>query len=853
MGTGNGEMWEAKMSTTGRGGVKGLVGRARRAAQRRGQRPSTAHLLLVMLQSGEEAGELLTTHGVREGDLLSALKVVDPESSSTFDRLLERSQKLARRLGAEDTHPLHVLLALTREPRSAAHRSLEQMGAGTQRLRHDLMTRLGVDAMAPSAPPSRARPAGLDRGRPTSRAPVARRRPTDPRPRRTAPRNGADTQAPETHPSETQAPETEAPTASPIEASAEARRESRSGNRSPGRRATSERRIASTSPGADVLDPALCPTLCAIGRNLTALAEEGLIDPVVGRDREIEQVLDVLARRRSNNPVLVGPPGVGKTAIAEGVALRLAEGGEGLRGLEGRVLVELSAGALVSGTGIRGAVAERVKAIREEVARVEGRVILFIDEIHAIVGGDGPDDLAHELKAALARGELPCIGATTDVEYRKYFEKDQALVRRFSPVLVDEPGPEDALVILRGIAPRYEMHHSVAYTPEALRAAVELSVRYVPDRRLPDKAIGIIDLAAARVRRRDGRIVGREAIASVVGELAGVPADRLLLRDADQLLSLEAHLAERVVGHETNLRRISDALRKGAAGFRGRRPLGTFLLLGPTGVGKTETAKAVAEIFFPGSPVTRLDMSEFAEAHAVARLLGAPPGYLGHDDGGQLTEPVRRRPYQLVLLDEVEKAHRDVLLALLPLLDEGRLTDGRGRTVDFTNTIVMMTSNLGVGASAAPRIGFGGPSGDTGEAARGLEAAQRALPPELWNRIDEPLWFGSLGRAEVAVIARRLLRGLTALMKREHELELVIEDTAIDALVAAGGYDAALGARPMKRIIGRLVEAPLASAVLAREVVAGDVVRLRGHDQTVRIVRGVARGDGVRREMDAAE
>jgi ATP-dependent Clp protease ATP-binding subunit ClpC len=385
----------------------------------------------------------------------------------------------------------------------------------------------------------------------------------------------------------------------------------------------------------------------------------------------------------------------------------------------------------------------------------------------------------------------------------------------------------------------------VAYDPDALRAAVELSVRYLPERRLPDKAIGVLDLAAARVRRRGGSVVDDVAVASVIAEEARVPLERLLLRDSDKLLALERHLSERVVGHARPLQRISDALRKGAAGFLGKRPMSTFLLLGSTGVGKTETAKAISEVFFPGTPMTRIDMSELSEAHAVAKLLGAPPGYLGHEEGGQLTEPVRRRPYQLVLLDEIEKAHPEVLLTMLPMLDEGRLTDARGRTVDFTNTIIVMTSNLGASSASAPasasRIGFGGDSGsaevDRGVEARAIGAARAALPPELWNRIDEPLWFGSLTETDVREIARRMLTGLASRMLAERHQRLRWDDSAIAALMRAGGFDPALGARPMKRLVGRLIESPLAEMMLRGDFLAGETVRLTGVGAEIRLER----------------
>jgi ATP-dependent Clp protease ATP-binding subunit ClpC len=591
------------------------------------------------------------------------------------------------------------------------------------------------------------------------------------------------------------------------------------------------------------LDPDQFPILTTLGRNLSELAARGRLDPVIERDRELEQLLDVLARRRANNPLLVGAPGVGKTAVVEGLALHLAREAADDTSEEGRIVVELSAGRLVSGTGVRGALADRMQKLRDEVSRSEGRVLLFIDEIHAIVGGDGPDDLAQELKASLARGELPCIGATTEAEYRRCFEKDSALARRFSVIRIEEPTEAVTVQILQGILGRYERHHGVTYAPDAIEAAVALSDRYMRERQLPDKAIGLLDQAAARVRRRGGDRVELDAVASVVAESTGVPLERLMDDDATRLLELEQRLAGRIVGHEHAIERVAEVLRQGAAGFRGRRPLGTFLLLGPTGVGKTEMAKAVADVMFPAGALVRFDMSELSEPHSVARLLGAPPGYIGHEEGGQLTEAVRRRPYQLVLLDEIDKAHPDVLLALLPLLDEGRLTDARGRTVDFTHTIVFMTSNLGAEASAGPaRIGFGGEGSDGGgRAERALASARSALPPELWNRIDEPLHFGPLDRDDALEITRRLLDRFGETLERERHMTLRVERSALEVVLDAGGYDPTLGARPLRRTLTRLVEAPIATAILARDLAPGDEIVLRGEADRVVIDRvGVA-------------
>ncbi len=796
-------------------GIKGIVAQAKRAAQKRGQRPSTAHLLLVMLQRGGDAAALLSEAGVRESDLLSAIKVVDQEASSTLERTLESSVRLASTFGHERPEGLHLLLAITRDARSAAHRSLRHMGMGPGAMQSSILQRLQV------------RDEPITAGRGELRVPTESGLGNDPR-REPSPR---------TPPSAEGAP----PLGRRAKRKPTPPRRKSASVRPSARRDPSKRSEPPAAP-ADVpgvlplgpfdLDPIAFPVLSSLARNLTALAHDGAFDPVIGRDREIDLLLDILGRRRSNNPLLVGPPGVGKTAIVEGLAQRLAAG---VRGLEGRVVLEVSAGGLVSGTGVRGALSEKLRRLREEVLQSNGRVVLFIDEIHAVVSGNesggGPDDLAHELKSALARGELPCIGATTEAEFARCFERDAALARRFSPIHVGEPSVDDAVRILDGVLPRYEAHHGVTYSDDAGRAAVEFSVRFLPERHLPDKAIGVLDLAAARVRRKGGEVVDRAAVADVVAEQARVPVDRLLMRDGERLLKLEKLLGERVVGHRELLATISDALRKGAAGFRGRRPLGTFLFLGPTGVGKTETAKAISDVFF-GSPMTRIDMSEMGESHTVARMLGAPPGYVGHGEGGQLTEAVRRRPYQLVLLDEIEKAHPEVLLSLLPLLDEGRMTDGKGRTVDFTNTILVMTSNLGADVGARRRVGFGNEA-EQRLADRVLEAARRALPPELWNRIDEPLYFGPLARSEVAEIARRMLRSVASSLATQSQIELQVEESAIDALIAAGGYDPAFGARPMRRVIGRCVESPLAARILAGEITPGGRVRLRGEDGAV--------------------
>jgi ATP-dependent Clp protease ATP-binding subunit ClpC len=470
-----------------------------------------------------------------------------------------------------------------------------------------------------------------------------------------------------------------------------------------------------------------------------------------------------------------------------------------------------------------------------------GRVVLFFDEIHQLFLGEAAEEIASELKLSLARGELPCIGATTLEEFQKAIGHDAALSRRFGLVEVEEPSREDAFLILDALRPRLEQHHRVSYDKEALALGVAWSIRYLPGRALPDKAVSILDLAGARVRRRGKTQVSSEAVAEVVAELSDMPVERLLESDGDRMLRLEEILADRVVGHGTQISRIARILRRNAAGLGSRRPIGSFLLLGPTGVGKTETAKAIAEVLFHcESAMTRLDLSEFSEPHAVARLIGAPPGYVGHEAGGQLTEAVRRRPYQVILLDELEKAHPDVLTTFLGVFDEGRLTDGRGRLVDFTNTVILMTSNLGsevLGQAAKRRVGFGGaePAAAADIAEKIVLSARAALAPELYNRIDEVLVFAPLGRDDVREITRRLLDGMRTALLAQRGVELEYGPELIEYLMDSGGFEPALGARPMKRTIARLLEAPLAERILRGELPRGAVLLAAIADGTLEI------------------
>ena len=622
-------------------------------------------------------------------------------------------------------------------------------------------------------------------------------------------------------------------------------------------------------------------------RDLTMLAREGKLDPVIGREEEIKRVMQVLMRRTKNNPVIIGEAGVGKTAIAEGIAQKIISD-DVPDSLRNKRVLALDMGSLVAGSKFRGEFEERLKTVMDEIRQAHGEIILFIDEIHTVVGAgaaEGAIDASNMLKPALARGELQCIGATTLDEYRK-IEKDAALERRLQPVYINEPSEEVTIEMLRALRPRYEAHHKIKITDSALEAATKLSNRYISDRHLPDKAVDLIDEAAAKIRIEAGsppsdikalekkvhqltdeeeaasqrsdyentaklkaerlkiedeynkardkwlkekkidNIVDEEDIADLVSKWTGIPVSRMLEQEIDKLLHMEERLHERIIGQDDAIKVVSEAIRRASVGLKDpKRPIGSFIFLGPTGVGKTELARALAEFMFDNeNAMVRLDMSEYMEKYPVSRLIGAPPGYIGYDEGGQLTEAIKRRPYSIILLDEIEKAHPDVFNILLQILDDGRLTDGHGKTVDFKNTIIIMTSNLGTDEFQHQSLGFSKDTKSEVERRNTAveDALRKAFRPEFLNRIDATVIFQPLTKEQITSIVDLVLKDIQKRLA-ERKITLDLTRKAKDR-VAKEGFDPAFGARPLRRTMQRLIENPLSTKILKGEFKDGDHV-----------------------------
>ncbi len=778
----------------------------------------TEHLLLGLLQEGTgTAARVLKECGVREdrvieliSHLINGNQPVGLAGQNTYTpsarRVIEGSYREAVRFKAPQIGTEHILIAMIRENDCVATRLLNTMGISIQRIYVDLMAAMGEDAAA---------------GR-------------------------EDTQG--------------------------------------GRFAAGARPKTNT------------PTLDSYSRDLTALAREGKLDPVIGRKREIQRVVQILSRRTKNNPCLIGEPGVGKTAVVEGLAQMIAEGDAPETILKKRVLT-LDLSGMVAGSKYRGEFEERIKRVLAEVME-DGEVLLFIDEIHTIIGAGGAEgaiDASNILKPSLARGEIQLIGATTIEEYRKYIEKDAALERRFQPVTVEEPTEDEAYEILMGLRGRYEEHHKVTITDEALRAAVRLSARYINDRFLPDKAIDLIDEASSKLRltvfvepeeiktlekeietlekqkeqaissenyEKAGEIkkkqqkkreriekvrdrwqkektsrklvVGEGEIADVVSGWTKIPVRKLEEEESERLKKLESILHERVVGQEEAVSAVSKAIRRGRVGLKDpRRPIGSFLFLGPTGVGKTELCKALAEAMFgTENALIRIDMSEYMEKHSVSKMIGSPPGYVGYDEGGQLSEKVRRNPYSVILFDEIEKAHPDVFNILLQVLDDGHITDAQGRRIDFKNTILIMTSNAGAENIISPkRLGFTSVDDDAEKYRfmkdRVMEEVRRIFKPEFINRVDEIIVFHPLSRENMKEIVDIMLKTINKRTKQQMGIELSVTDSG-KAYLIDKGYDEKFGARPLRRALQSQVEDQLAEKILDGIVKEGDAVEIDG-------------------------
>ena len=773
----------------------------------------TEHLLLGLIQEGTGiAARVLENHGVTEQRVMelvnqfmnpgSPVGVADPEGYTPKARqILENSYKEAVHTRSALIGTEHILVAILKEPDCGAIRLLNTLGVDIRRMYLDLYVSAGQDASAVREEMRSSAPRGRGKGSST-------------------------------------------------------------------------------------------PTLDQYGRDLTVLAREGKLDPVIGRETEITRVIQILSRRTKNNPCLIGEPGVGKTAIAEGLAARIVEGNIP-ETISGKRLVTLDLSGMVAGSKYRGEFEERIKSVINEV-RNDGDVLLFIDELHTIIGAGGAEgamDASNILKPALARGEIQIIGATTIQEYRKHIEKDAALERRFQPVMVEEPSEEETVEILRGLRGAYEAHHRVTITDGALEAAVKLSARYINDRFLPDKAIDLIDEAASKVRlttfvtpadikdlekeveelgekkeeaisseeyERAGEIkraqeekkqeiklrtmeweqrkketspvVGEEQIAGIVSDWTRIPVQSLEQGEAERLRQLESILHQRVIGQEDAVKAVSKAIRRGRVGLKDpKRPIGSFLFLGPTGVGKTELSKALAEAMFgTENAIIRVDMSEYMEKHSVSKLIGSPPGYVGYEEGGQLSEKVRRNPYSILLFDEIEKAHPDVFNILLQVLDDGQITDSQGRRIDFKNTVIIMTSNCGAMNIVTPKkLGFGAVSDEKQDYEymknRVMEEVRNVFKPEFLNRIDETIVFHALSRQDMREIVKIMLAAIESRAKEQMNLQLDVTDAAKDLLIDKG-YDEKYGARPLRRVIQNLIEDRLAEGILDGTLKKGDSV-----------------------------
>lgn len=768
--------------------LKNVINEALDSAELLGKELNSLHLLFALyMVEHNTGGMLLSEEGYTDQLLTPHVDETFPESPDATEEIMDFAEEISSKYRSREVNCLHLVMALLRHRRTMAFNVMEKAGVSVPKLRTKAISLL-VDM-----PKAYSDLFVINRSNAISSNVTA---------------------APMTQSAAAQSVQTTHTVVTPDGSVAD--------NKKPARKNRHNSKIT----------PENFPVLYEVAIDMVEAARSGRLEPVVGRTREMEELIDVLNKRKANNPLLIGASGIGKTAIVEGLAVKLAFEPETLPGFESRRLFQLDTSLILKGTHLRGSLSDRMEALRQEVASARDRLVLFIDEIHTLVQGsvDGAQDIAQELKSSLARGEFPCIGITTDDEYKKTIERDTALNRRFQILEVEEPDETDTIMILASVADDYEQHHQVEFEPMALKLAVTLSDRYMRDRKQPDKALTILDLAGAMAKRTGKNIVNEKIVAKVVSKITAVPVDQLVVDETSRYLNLEKAMGEEIIGHKDVLGRIAEALRRNIAGFGGERPMGSFLFVGPTGVGKTEIAKSLArQLFGNASHMIRLDMSEFSEAHAVAKLIGAPPGYVGFQEGGILTDAIRRRPFQIVLFDEIEKAHPDAHQLLLQVLDDGRLTDNLGRTVDFTHTVIIMTSNIGAGAYQSKRKGIGFTENDkqSDKKSQVLQAVKSAFSPELYNRIDEKIVFDQLSEKDILAIAQNMLASSAEKLLKEKRITLSLTKGVAQALADQGGFDPMYGARPMRRAIQSKIEGPLASLILAGKIIPGDKVLVK--------------------------
>jgi len=824
--------------------VRTIVAHAEDMARMAGQPLTSVHYLLAIYVTPCTARDALHERGVDDQRVLRTYKAAPrrAESPGVLIQVQENAQLLVDSSQADEVDSTILLASLLRVRSGHASRVLRRAGVNLPELRAHVIGQLtqGIDRASstrlraiqlderqrPSAsgrpavvvePPAAPDAEGPPRRVPRERSPdvdmtdralrrlskTGRQATVERQPRPPRPQNPAPVKKP------APAPATKAPSAT-----VDAKSDDRQG------------RIFH-------LDPEKFPTLCELGRDLTRAGLAGEITPLIGRDDLVDAVIDVLLMRETNNPCLVGEAGVGKTAIAEGLAAKIAGRTDLFGHLGEAVIVELQVASLLAGTSFRGAFSERMGRLRVEVAAGAGRIIVFIDEIHTLMGagaGDGPLDAANDLKTALARGQFPLIGATTRAEYRQHIEKDPAMERRLQLVEVPEPGVEEACAILSGIAPLYARHHGLPFSHEAIVSAVHLSKRFVTDRCLPGKAIAVLDRAGAQAKRQGKKRVGSDDVARAVHTLTRVPMDRLLADERSRIRNLAADLGKRIVGQDAAMARIAKRVQRNYAGFAGDRPLASFMFAGPPGTGKTVTAAALAEaLFMVDDALVRFDMTEFTESHSAARLVGSPPGYVGHQQHGLLSEAMHKRPYRVLLFDDIDRAAPEVISLVQQILDSGRIVDNHGQQLDMRNSIIVMTTSQGAEplmAGSGPRqIGFGAPAQVQAPGAEleqaVFERVRKVLPAEFWGRIDDPVLFHPLKDSAGAEIVRRLLDNSAATLYESRLIEVSFDDTVVDLVVGTGGVDPALGARPLRTRVEELVEGFLTERVLSGELKAG--------------------------------